>query len=466
MKELTFSIADVLDLNSLPYDRRSGNVAMDCPFCKATKHQKKFFVNFDRDVFKCHKCQVKGNSISLHALLHNVSNKEAYKQIMEYMGNPSFVKRAYVAPEETEQNVVMAPEADADQKDAAYSKLLDVCRLSDKHHQELLDRGFSESDIQTLGYGSYPRREEDKITEEYFRIPRVIMADNCNVKGVPGFYKTQKGTWTMMNSMGGTMIPYRSFENKIQGVQIRKNNEDIEDDGYKYIWFSSSYKNQGARQTTVLHYACDFSWNKEKNSFQPVLNKHFLVLTEGALKGDLAHALSDVPFVCVPGVSSALKALEADIPKWKEAEVEHIFVCYDMDQIMNVHVTEALQNMISLIESHGINTSVVTWNDVYRQFDEKIKRFCIDTDFVYTADTLEKSISKATLESDLAVLKKCGKKNIFYAATNDIPDKNIAVLRKACSDNGLAYSRIFWKLGAKGIDDFYVQKMLKKKEKS
>lgn len=471
MDNFPFTIADVLQMNNISFNTISRSIRISCPFCKVGKIERNFGVELDSEKFHCFRCGIQGRGgTQLHALLHNISTKEAYKEIVRYVGNNSYEKRDLSHVNQDIWQDVEATEATADMKNSVYEKLLSITALNHRHKKDLLVRGFKESEIALLGYSSYPRREDEKITEEYFSIPRLIMSkpeEGLSVKGVPGFYKTKnKGSWTMMNSTGGIMIPYRSWENQISGIQIRKNKEDLENDASKYVWFSSKDKNEGRKQTTCLHYACDYEWDDKEKSYHPIIKKHSLCITEGALKGDLAHCLSGIPFVCMPGVSSANAALKADIPKWKKAGVERIFLCFDIDMIMNINVTEALDNLKKLISSYGIEVLLMTWDMTYYNFDKSTSTFNGETDFVFTPDTLDKALECDTLEEQLEKLIKIGKKNLFFAAVKSDEFKskrnidNFNILKEKCEKNKLSCAAVFWGIISKGIDDYFARKKL------
>lgn len=473
--EFPYTIADVLSMNNLPNNFVSRSIRIACPFCRAEKIEKNFGVDLDSEKFHCYKCGIQGRGgTQLHALLHGISTKEAYKEVMSYVGSNSYEKRDLSGITKEPIEVSQAEEASDIMKNNAYEKLLSLTNLSERHKQDLLSRGFKESEITFLNYSSYPKREEDKITEMYFSIPRLIMSkpeEGLNVKGVPGFYKTKnKGAWTMMNSTGGIVIPYRSWENKILGIQIRKNNEDVECNDNKYIWFSSMGKNEGCKQRTCLHYACDYVWDENDKDYHPLIKKNSLCITEGALKGDLAHCLSGIPFVCVPGVSSANAALKQDIPKWVKAGVEQIFLCFDIDMIMNINVSKALDALKSLITSYGIKVLLMTWDMTYYRLDKSTDLFNGETDFVFTPDSLKKSIERGLLDEHLEKLSQIGKQNIFFAAvkSDELKNKqnqdNYKVLREKCKVANLSCTPCFWGIVSKGIDDYFARKKLEKRE--
>lgn len=75
------------------------------------------------------------------------------------------------------------------------------------------------------------------------------------------------------------------MQGKIQGFQIRL---DHVVEGRKYIWLSSVKFKNGVSSGSPVHVIGD-------------LNASEVYLTEGALKGTIAHFLSGDTFVCVAG---------------------------------------------------------------------------------------------------------------------------------------------------------------------
>ena len=137
----------------------------------------------------------------------------------------------------------------------------------------------------------------------------------------PGFYEGANGEWTINFSPknSGILIPILSMQGKIQGFQIRL---DHVVEGRKYIWLSSVKFKNGVSSGSPVHVIGD-------------LNASEVYLTEGALKGTIAHFLSGDTFVCVAGVNqyrNAKPVLEA----FRQRNLQHLFEAYDMDKKMKV----------------------------------------------------------------------------------------------------------------------------------
>ena len=89
---------------------------------------------------------------------------------------------------------------------------------------------------------------------------------------------------------------------QIQGLQIRL---DTHLDGNrKYMWMSSAERNGGCSSNSPVGISGD------------VFNSEVVYVTEGPLKGQIAHALSGKPFLATAGVNQQ-KELEAVFSKLK-----------------------------------------------------------------------------------------------------------------------------------------------------
>ncbi len=119
------------------------------------------------------------------------------------------------------------------------------------------------------------------------------------------------------NKSSGFLVPVRNMDHMIVGAQIRL---DHPYDGRKYIWLSSTNFHMGTSSGSPVHLAGSPG---EKTIF----------ITEGPLKGDLAHALSGRTFGCVPGANQY-----ANLPPFLQAMklmgTEAVYEAYDMDKLL------------------------------------------------------------------------------------------------------------------------------------
>ena len=149
--------------------------------------------------------------------------------------------------------------------------LLSSLTLSQKHLEDLKGRGLTERQIEEQRYRSTPLFGFRKLAEK-------LLAEGCTLQGVPGFYQDKTGNWTInfSGNNSGFLIPVRSIDGKIQGMQIRV---DKVVDKRKYIWFSSANRKMGTSSGSPIHMIGD-------------PDSEEVYVTEGPLKGTVAHYLS------------------------------------------------------------------------------------------------------------------------------------------------------------------------------
>jgi hypothetical protein len=225
----------------------------------------------------------------------------------------------------------------------AYSKLLSGLTLSEKHSRELMDnRGLSDTTIANNLYATVPLSKDGGEIGK--RLSKAAKLD-----GVPGFYTDSK-CWRLNISVPGFYVPYRDAGGRIVGIQIRK--DHVGDDGGKYIWLSSSTKENGCSPGTPLHFA-----NPER-----VTESGRVLVTEGALKAEIIAEHSDEGVVAMAGVTGTkpadlIEALAAAFPK-----LEEIVLAFDMDWERKPQVKQALVKVIEAANERFASVTVRTWD--------------------------------------------------------------------------------------------------------
>lgn len=184
--------------------------------------------------------------------------------------------------------------------------------LSEKHREHLrTKRGLTDEQIEALGYKSTP---PPYLCRSY--TDRLI-AQKCVVQGVSGFYLGDDGKWTVKfgSRTAGIILPARDLDGRIRGVQIRldtpikKEEDDPDKDGIKYLSLSSSDKKNGVSSGELVH----FIGNPYART---------IYVTEGLLKADIAHYLMDRTFVAMAGANNTagleplFKALRKTAQNW------------------------------------------------------------------------------------------------------------------------------------------------------
>jgi len=331
-----------------------------CPICGG---RTSFSVSLQKGVWHCFKCDNKGNAISLYAQVQGVDNKEAFKQIMNAL-NKGFkpdVKTTQADEGRTESDANLA---DIDTRDAVYSAMLSF-GLDEAHQKEMASRGMKNAEryFATLDLQGWEQRSA---------YTKKLMEQGLHLRGVPGFYKNKYG-WTIKATKRGILVPYRAFDGKVQGIQIRKDSNLLKtfEDGSvesKYTWLSSGWipksaeKDSGTRARAFVHYAVDFRTTYDGRKL-PTFKNNTVYLTEGGMKAQIAHELSGHAYIAVPGVN-ALSDFAKELKKLHDIGVMRIINAYDMDYLTNPNVQEAVNKTKQIITDLGFEYNRLSWEDV------------------------------------------------------------------------------------------------------
>lgn len=313
-QDLPFTIREVAGILNLHVrHKNAASLDVDCPFCG--EHKGKMNLNLTKNVFKCNRCGESGGMLSLYGKIYGVDNGTACKEIKEALGRnekaPEYrVRQIKIPPREPE--IPNVPQAADEVKDKTYTTMLSMLPLAKPHEENLLKRGFTMEQIEENGYKSTPVFGFRKLTER-------LLESGCTVEGVPGFYQEKDGGWSVhfYPKSSGFMVPVRNLEGLIVGIQIR---QDHPRDGRKYMWLSSTNYPMGTSSGSPTHLV-----GKPGDGT--------VFITEGPLKGDLAHALSGRTFGCVPGVNQYAN-LPPFLQKMKLLGTEFVYEAYDMDKLL------------------------------------------------------------------------------------------------------------------------------------
>lgn len=324
-----------------PRTLRREEVEASCPFCRDHGPGKYHLsLNTSKNQYRCNLCGAHGNSVSLYARLHSITNKEAYLELTKD-------SRVYPLPSQSvPQTQERTPRA-LEERHAVYSEMLSFLTLSEKHRENLLERGLSDERIERNGYRSMPE------TPQARRLLAKLVGSSHDLLGIPGFY-TRDAQWSVAGP-NGVLIPVRNQDGLIQGLKIRL--DDADKPGRKYRWLSSRdcHLENGTRSYSWIHVTGDRS---RKRAF----------LTEGPLKGDVASFLAnDALFICTGGVN-AIKGLRETI---LDLGVTEIVEAMDMDQMTNPQVRNAILTMRREVQKiPGVRYSKYTWNPAYKGVDD------------------------------------------------------------------------------------------------
>ena len=306
-------------------------VEASCPFCGDHGAKRHLYLNTKKNVFWCHLCGAKGNSVSLYARLEHKSYRQAADELIEGCSLYPFPSRPEHEPPPEPEPLPISVRHDV------YFDLLSHLSLSEKHRADLRGRGLSDERIDRNMYRTFPSSESAR------RFLAGLLADFHNLDGVPGFYRTADGHWSV-SSWPGLLIPVCDRDGFIQGIQIRL--DDASNPKKRYGWLSSTDKPGGAKSGNYIHVTGD---RASRTAY----------LTEGGLKGDVASFLDgDALFVCFAGVNS-LKYLRDVL---KDLDVDEVRIAMDMDKLGNWRVQKALDKIRNIIASLRLPSDVMNWN--------------------------------------------------------------------------------------------------------
>lgn len=359
MNNLPYGIDFVVDqdLEAVKKIKAPNGYYIDCPFCEG---KKKLNVHQGKNVFRCAKCDTSGNAITFHARMLSIDNKTAKKDLdARFIGIPSEYKTRYMFKEVT-NNIEPFP---IDIRDVVYNKLLDQLTLSEKHYNDLKNRGLTDEQIQKNGYKTLPIKELQKIGGIACSY---VEGASKGKYGIPGFYDIDTLGAKMVKRKGGFLIPCKDIYGRISGFQIRydslpENATKEEKERYhKYSWLTSSEKESGCSFTGCenIHFAGNWEVVPET-----------INLTEGVLKADIASALTGQVFLGLSGVNN-LSQLEKNLKVLKAKGTKTVNICVDMDYRDKPEVKKALARIENIVLSAGLKFITFNWDDKYKGIDD------------------------------------------------------------------------------------------------
>lgn len=323
-------VAKILNLK-IRYENDNGNIDADCPFCKK---ESKLNLNAAKNVYRCNFCGENGGMIALYGKVYGISNAEAYREICEILGcsgKVNNVDNSSPAPLSTNR-------ADSDTRHQTYSMLLSLLNLANPHREHLLARGFLQEQIDTFKYKSVPAFGQQGLCTK-------LLQSGCTLDGVPGFFK-DNGEWYVKLKAPGILIPVCGIDGKIVGMQIRLNTPI---NGRKYIWFSSNGLDGGASSGSPIHFAGD-----------PTAKR--IYVTDGSLKGTVAHITSNRTFICLPGVKS-FGGLDDLLLCLKANGATEAVEAFDINKLTDKQTNESAAMLREKLSAHGFNVTSGVWGD-------------------------------------------------------------------------------------------------------
>lgn len=342
-----YSWSEICSWTGIEY-REHGNYAVRCPSCDPDgEKQPKLYVNADSRSFYCFRCGAKGGAVDLYALFHGISFDEAKKEMRKIRSDASYeFSKVAVTSAVTEKETTTVASRSVKQKDLVYEAMVDELRLSFAHRVFLRKRGLTDEQIDEFRFRSLPQG-----TNERKALVNALSEQGFELLGIPGFYQAETGI-KFVPFENGILIPLLGVTGKIQGFQIRSTRNNAKS---KYFSLSSGSKEKGCKSETYIH--CVGMNRDTKVAY----------LTEGALKADVAHSLSGIPFLSVLGVK-CIKHL----PKYLKSypNLKTVYICYDMDKFENPNVMQAQDELCRLLKEYGIRPIILNWDRSFKGIDD------------------------------------------------------------------------------------------------
>jgi hypothetical protein len=238
--------------------------------------------------------------------------------------------------------------ADAANLHAVYGALLAALPLCRAHRDNLRGRGLADAEIDRRGYRTLPgqgrartlREMRERFGDVVLRVPGVVTRERDGRR-----YLTLAGP-------AGLLIPARDVASRVVALLVRR-----EGDGpAKYVWVSST-RDGGPGPGAPVHVPRGVAGPAE-----------VVRVTEGALKADVAHALSGLPTVGLPGVTTWRPAL----PILRELGARTVRLALDADAKDKPPVARALGALAGGLAAEGLAVELEQWPAPHKGIDDAL----------------------------------------------------------------------------------------------
>lgn len=367
----TINMEAVVRELALPYEITPQGRTYTCPVCG-----RKGKWNITDKVYNCAHpdCDFHGSAFDLWAHFRDITAQDrkelcrlVAKDFYSYTGGG--IKVQPKAPVKKTPPIRTFNAASEEVLDDTYSALLEQLTLSEKHRDALRRRGLPDEIIDANGY-------KTAATVGNRQIAHRLLSSGHLAEGVPGLYKTSQ--WTVFNYGSGFLIPCRSIDGKIHGLQQRTDQRTYRRPlkvlhlrcsaadakrklrpangtlykKAKYLTVSTGNKPYGTKGFTKPHY--NPGWDAGND----------LIITEGPLKGDIISMFTGKATLSVLGVSS-LSFVPEMLRQLRALGKSRILIAYDMDMYAKNGVRKALRKLERIIAHMGYRYGRLDWKEEY-----------------------------------------------------------------------------------------------------
>jgi hypothetical protein len=283
-----------------------------------------------RRVTRSHPCPACGKpewcSLSADGTLAACRRVEAgcWRSKMDRAGTPVYLHRLAgnpvpLAPPLPPPSGPAPDRANPDLLHRAYFALLAALPLSAVHREGLHRRGLTDAEIDRRGYRSLPVQGRARLARDL----RERFGDA--VLRVPGnIIREQSGRrYLTISGAAGLLVPVRDLAGRMVALLIRR---DDSGNGPRYSYLSST-RYGGPGSGAPVHVPLGVTGPCQ-----------CVRVTEGVLKADIAHALTRLPTIGLPGVGHSRTAL----PLLRELGARTVRIAVDADAAYKATVARAL----------------------------------------------------------------------------------------------------------------------------
>jgi hypothetical protein len=244
-------------------------------------------------------------------------------------------------PEPTAAPETEAKRADPDTLHRVYSALLDQLPLQEHHVNDLRERGL-EGNLRDAGYRSWPlggRAQAARLL--------IDLGLEQHLPFVPGFRLKEgdngRAYWTLFGAPG-LVVPVRDAAGRVRALLIRP---DKQVPGKKYVYLSSRRDDyNGPGPGSPIHVP---RFDGDRSTVR---------VTEGALKADVATALSGTLTIGLPGVSAISRA--GKVLRYLGAST--VRLAFDADARNKPAVAGALKRVAEELRGEGLVVELEVWD--------------------------------------------------------------------------------------------------------
>lgn len=230
-----------------------------------------------------------------------------------------------------------------EERDVIIRKILSQLSLSDRHRQQLRDRGLTDRQIKDGYYRSL---------DQWQKLKSSVSDRLAGVK---------LGGKSLVNFGSGILCPIPNRKGLFVAWQIRQ--DDNSDS--KYIWAASekNRQNRPSSKTKEFNELPLGVWQQPNNKGS---NYEFIGLTEGTgIKPHIASLKLNIPVIGASGgnFASSAKTLKASL---KAIAAKEVVFYPDGGAILNPHVIKQYEKTFDLLKEWGYSVKIAWWEQVQK----------------------------------------------------------------------------------------------------